>query len=144
MLRRKRDVQECEARRVLARARRRRRGRDGQRLGALAARDELAEADGRAYAKAIYKDDEATLSDLREAVATLEDAGRIARRVMGGAHPMTVEIEDDLQEARAALNAELRAAFKEGPSSLSANDRARAEQLLARDARKAAKKAARA
>ena len=42
-----------------------------------------------------------------------------------------------------ALNAELRAAFKEDPSSLSADDRARAEQLLARDARKAATKAAR-
>ena len=41
------------------------------------------------------------------------------------------------------INAELRAAFKEDPSSLSADDRARAEQLLARDARKAAKKAAR-
>ena len=62
---------------------------------------------------------------------------------MGGAHPMTVGIEDELQDARAALNAELRAAFKEDPSSLSADDRARAEQLLARDARKAAKKAAR-
>ena len=49
--------------------------------------------------------------------------------------------------ARAALrarrNAQLRAAFKEDPSSLSADDRARAEQLLARGARKAAKKAAR-
>ena len=42
-----------------------------------------------------------------------------------------------------ALNAELRAAFKEDPSSLSADDCARAEQLLARDARKAATKAAR-
>ena len=52
-------------------------------------------------------------------------------------------IEDELQDARAALNAELRAAFKEDPSSLSADDRARAEQLLARDARKAATKAAR-
>ena len=41
------------------------------------------------------------------------------------------------------VNAELRAAFKEDPSSLSADDRARAEQLLARDARKAATKAAR-
>ena len=39
--------------------------------------------------------------------------------------------------------AQLRAAFKEDPSSLSADDRARTEQLLARDARKAAKKAAR-
>ena len=43
----------------------------------------------------------------------------------------------------AADNAELRAAFKEDPSTLSVDDRARAEQLLARDARKAAKKAAR-
>ena len=94
-------------------------------------------------AEALYKADSAPLDDLREAVTTLEDAERISRRVMGGAHPMTVDIEDDLQDARAALNAELRAAFKEDPSSLSADDRARAEQLLARDARKAAKKAAR-
>ena len=75
---------------------------------------------------------------------TLEDTERIARRVLGGAHPITESIEDDLQDARAALNAELRAAYKEDPSSLSADDRARAEKLLARDARKAAKKAARA
>ena len=53
------------------------------------------------------------------------------------------EAPHELQDARAALNAELRAALKEDPSSLSADDRARAEQLLARDARKAAKKAAR-
>ena len=53
-------------------------------------------------------------------------------------------LQDNTPDARAALNAELRAAFKEDPSSLSADDRARAEQLLARDARKAAKKAARA
>ena len=39
------------------------------------------------YAAAIYCDPSATLDDLREAVATLEDAGRIARRVLGGAHP---------------------------------------------------------
>ena len=53
----------------------------------------------------------------------------------------------DLIEARDKLrprrNAELRAAAKEDLSSLSADDRARAEQLLARDARKAAKKAGR-
>ena len=98
------------------------------------------------YAMALYRDDAATLDDLREAVETLEDAERIARRVLGGANPLTVDIEDELREARAELrarrNAELRAAFKEDPSSLSADDRARAEQLLARDARKAAKKAA--
>ena len=43
----------------------------------------------------------------------------------------------------ARRNPELRERYKEDPSSLSADDRARAEQLLARDARKAAKKAAR-
>ena len=95
------------------------------------------------YARALYEDAGATLDDLREAVTTLEDAVRISRRVLGGAHPTTESIEDELPDARAALNAELRAAFKEDPSSLSADDRARAEQLLARDARKAAKKAAR-
>ena len=63
--------------------------------------------------------------------------------MLGGATPLTESIEDELPDARAALNTQLRAAFKEDPSSLSADDRARAEQLLARDARKAAKKAAR-
>ena len=94
-------------------------------------------------AEALYKDSAATLDDLHEAVTTLEDAERISRRVMGGAHPTTEGIENELQGARAVLNAQLRVAFKEDPSSLSADDRARAEQLLARDARKAAKKAAR-
>ena len=94
--------------------------------------------------EAIYKDSAATLDDLREAVTLLEEIGRTSRRVLGGTHPDTANAEDYLRDARAALNAELRAAFKEDPSSLSADDRARAEQLLARDARKAAKKAARA
>ena len=57
---------------------------------------------GEVYAEALYKDD-ATLDDLREAVATLEDTERIARQVFGGAHPLTVDIEDDLRTARAAL-----------------------------------------
>ena len=48
------------------------------------------------YAKALYKDDGVTLDNLREAVTTLEDAGRIARRVFGGAHPNTKKIERDL------------------------------------------------
>ena len=34
---------------------------------------------------------------------TLEDTARTARRVYGGAHPATVEIEKALQDARAAL-----------------------------------------
>ena len=47
---------------------------------------------------ALYKDANATLDDLREAVSTLEDTERIARRVFGGAHPLTMGIEDSLQE----------------------------------------------
>ena len=57
------------------------------------------------YARSLYKYDGATLDDLREAVTTLEDAERIARRVLGGAHPLTKKIEDGLREARAALRA---------------------------------------
>ena len=37
----------------------------------------------------VYKDPGATLDDLREAVTTLEESERIARRVLGGAHPLT-------------------------------------------------------
>ncbi len=57
------------------------------------------------YARALYKDDDATLDDLREAVATLEDVERTARRVLGGAHPLTTGIEGSLQNSRAALGA---------------------------------------
>ena len=55
------------------------------------------------YALTLYKDPAATLDDLREAVATLEDAGRTSRRVLGGAHPVTGAIEDELHHARATL-----------------------------------------
>jgi len=41
------------------------------------------------YAEALYKDGGATLDDVREAVTTLEDTTRIARRVFGGANPLT-------------------------------------------------------
>ena len=57
------------------------------------------------YAMALFRDEAATLDDLREAVTTLEDTERIARRVLGGAHPLTVEIERELRDARAALRA---------------------------------------
>ena len=57
------------------------------------------------YAEALYKDNGATLDDVREAVTTLEDAERTARRVFGGAHPLTSAIEENLQGARAALRA---------------------------------------
>ena len=46
-----------------------------------------------------------TLDDLREAVTTLEELERTARRVFGGPHPTTAEIEHCLREARAALRA---------------------------------------
>ena len=55
------------------------------------------------YAVALWRDDGATLDDLREAVSTLGETTRIARRVLGGAHPLTSAIEDDLRDARAAL-----------------------------------------
>ena len=57
------------------------------------------------YAQAVYRDDGATLDDLREAVTTLDEVERIARRVLGGAHPLTSAIEGDLRNARAALHA---------------------------------------
>jgi len=57
----------------------------------------------RSYARALYQDPDATLDDLREAVTTLEDTSRTARRVLGGAHPLTAGIEDTLRDARLAL-----------------------------------------
>ena len=57
------------------------------------------------YALALYRDDGATLDDFREAVNTFEDLARIARRVLGGSHPLTTEIEQTLQKVRAALRA---------------------------------------
>ena len=57
------------------------------------------------YAKALYNDPGATLDDLREAVTTFEEIGPTARRVLGGSHPDTRGIEDELRDARAALRA---------------------------------------
>ena len=51
----------------------------------------------------LYRDTGATLDDLRESVATFEETARIARRVLGGTHPLTSAIEGDLLESRAAL-----------------------------------------
>ena len=58
------------------------------------------------YGYVLYEDDRATLDHLREAVNTLEQVERTARRVLGGSHPVTEEIEDDLRAARAALGAQ--------------------------------------
>ena len=57
------------------------------------------------YAEALYMDDGATLDDLREAVTTLEDVERTARRVFGGAHPIAVGIGHALERSREALRA---------------------------------------
>ena len=59
------------------------------------------------YADALSRDDRAvgawTLANLREAVTTLEDITRRARRVFGSSHPTTVESVRALQKARARL-----------------------------------------
>ena len=55
------------------------------------------------YATLLYMDRSATLKDLREAVTTLADVGRIARRVFGGAHPITIAVETSLRNAEEAL-----------------------------------------
>ena len=57
------------------------------------------------YAKALYINDSATLDDVHEAVTTLTETARIARRVLGGAHPLTTGIEVALRRARDALRA---------------------------------------
>ena len=57
------------------------------------------------YAQALYSDPGATLDDLREAVTTLEETARTARRVLGGAHPAARSIGESLRDARAALRA---------------------------------------
>jgi tetratricopeptide (TPR) repeat protein len=61
------------------------------------------------YAAWLVMNNGATLGDLREAVTTLEDSERIARRVLGGAHPLTENIEGCLRKTRARLAAALRA-----------------------------------
>ena len=55
------------------------------------------------YAGALRDDDGATLADLRECVTTLEETERIARRVLGGAHPLVETTARGLRESRAML-----------------------------------------
>ena len=59
----------------------------------------------RMYAFVLYRDDSSTPDDIREAVTTLEDTTRLARRVFGGEHPFTAEFEGSLRNAQAALAA---------------------------------------
>jgi len=63
------------------------------------------------YASALCLVEGATLSDLREGVTMLEDADRVARRVLGGLNPVAAGIQKNLQAVRAAL-----AAAREGES----------------------------
>ena len=56
-------------------------------------------------AQALYRDVSSTLADISEAVTTLEVVEPTARRVFGGAHPVTRGIETSLRKARAALRA---------------------------------------
>jgi hypothetical protein len=42
---------------------------------------------------------------MREVVTTLEETERTARRVLGGTHPVTGQIEGELRNARATLRA---------------------------------------
>ena len=55
------------------------------------------------YTDALYRDPTTTLANVREAVKTLEEMERTARRVLGSAHPMLELIEYHLRQARTAL-----------------------------------------
>ena len=57
------------------------------------------------YARALFEDAGATLDDIREAVATLEEIERTARRVLGGTHALTDDFERGLQVVRPVLRA---------------------------------------
>ena len=57
------------------------------------------------YAQALYRDPGTTFDGLCEAVTTLEETERIARRVLGGAHPITGKLEGRLYVARQTLAA---------------------------------------
>ena len=55
------------------------------------------------YAQTLYADPGATLDDIREAVATVEEMERTARRVLGGSQPTTKELGRALRKSRATL-----------------------------------------
>ena len=70
------------------------------------------------YAKALYMD-KGNISELMEASMVLEDAEKVARRVLGPAHPLTVEIGNDIKRVGERMNelAELAIAHSKNPSS---------------------------
>ena len=56
------------------------------------------------YARALQLDPDATLNDFRQAVAILEEAERIARRVLGASYPWQYRLSSpcDAREPRSA------------------------------------------
>ena len=72
------------------------------------------------YALALYQSDGATLDDIREAVTTLEETERIARRVLGCANPLTRAIEYKFRGARAALLAREESDVRDAMAAMSA------------------------
>ena len=57
------------------------------------------------YAKTFFHNPGATIDEIREAINTLEEIEPISRRVLGIAHPIAVNIQGELQKARALLRA---------------------------------------
>ena len=57
------------------------------------------------YANALFKDDGATLDDLRESVETLESVAKSWKQVFGQSHPETPKVQSALKHARKALAA---------------------------------------
>ena len=55
------------------------------------------------YAWTMFADGSTTLNDVREAVETTKEIERIARRVLGGAHPLVQTIVSHVRDAQAAL-----------------------------------------
>ena len=58
-----------------------------------------------AYAGTLHNDPGATLDDHREAVTSLVETERTARRVLSVARPVAEGIEEELRDPRAALRA---------------------------------------
>ena len=71
------------------------------------------------YVVALYKDDSATLADVQEAVTTLETIANSWNRVLGPAHPDTLNVQVAVANAREALRA------RETPSGVATRTRAR-------------------